>query len=57
MGALQELFRTHGGAYLACFGDTMPGHQKKVLHALMACRTPGNGSTCYHGELLQQLEE
>ena len=50
MGALQELFRTHGGAYLARFGDTMPGHQKKVLRALMACRTPGNGSTCYHCE-------
>jgi hypothetical protein len=50
MSALQDLFRTHGGAYLARFGDTMPGHQKKVLHALMACRTPDNGSTCYHCE-------
>lgn len=50
MGALQELFRTHGGAYLARYGDTMPGHQKKVLHALMACRTPSNGCTCYQCE-------
>lgn len=31
MGTLKELFRTHDGAYLARFGDTMPGHQKKVL--------------------------
>ena len=50
MGALQELFRAHGPAYLARYGDRMPGHQKKVLRALMACRTPGNGSTCYHCE-------
>ena len=50
MGALQELFRAHGPAYLARYGDRMPGHQKKVLRALMACRTPGNGSTCYQCE-------
>jgi Putative transposase/Transposase zinc-binding domain len=48
MGALQELFRVHGPAYLARYGDSMPGHQKKVLRALMACRTSANGSTCYH---------
>jgi hypothetical protein len=50
MGALQELFRRHGPAYLARYGDRMPGHQKKVLRALMACRTPDNGSTCYQCE-------
>lgn len=50
MGALQDLFRLHGPGYLARFGDAMPGHQKKVLHALMACRTPANGCTCYHCE-------
>jgi Putative transposase/Transposase zinc-binding domain len=50
MGALQDLFRTHGPAYLARYGDRMPGHQKKVLRALMACRTAGNGSTCYQCE-------
>jgi Putative transposase/Transposase zinc-binding domain len=47
MGALQELFRAHGPAYLARYGESMPGHQKKVLRALMACRTSANGSTCY----------
>lgn len=50
MGLLQDLFRLHGPAYLRRFADTMPGHQRKVLLALMACRTPGNGSTCYHCE-------
>ena len=50
MSALQELFRAHGPAYLARYGDRMPGHQKKVLRALMACRSPSNGSTCYHCE-------
>lgn len=50
MGALQDLSRRHGPAYLARYGDTMPSHQRKVLLALMACRTPGNGCTCYHCE-------
>jgi hypothetical protein len=50
MSALQELFRAHGPAYLARYGESMPRHQRKVLRALMACRTPGNGSTCYHCE-------
>lgn len=54
MGALQDLFRAHGAAYLDRFGQTMPGHQKKVLRALMACRTPASGSTCYHCEACDQ---
>jgi hypothetical protein len=54
MSALQDLFRRHGPAYLARFGDTMPGHQKKVLRALMACRTPANGCTCYQCEACHQ---
>ena len=50
MSLLQDLFRAHGAAYLNRFGARMPGHQQKVLWALMACRTPGNGCTCYHCE-------
>jgi len=33
MGALQDLFRRHGPGYLARFGQTMPGHQKKEIKA------------------------
>src|SRR5713101_3717599 len=47
MGLLQELFRTHGPAYLARFGDAMPGTHKKVIAAISACRTEAAGATVY----------
>jgi hypothetical protein len=47
MGLLQELFRTHGLAYLARFGDAMPGTHKKVIAAISACRTEAAGATLY----------
>jgi len=47
MGLLQELFRTHGPAYLARFGDAMPGTHKKVIAAIVACRTEAAGATLY----------
>jgi hypothetical protein len=47
MGLLQELFRTHGPAYLARFGDAMPGPHKKVIAAISACRTEAAGATVY----------
>jgi len=47
MGLLQELFRTHGPAYLARFGDAMPGTHKKVIAAISECRTEAAGATVY----------
>jgi hypothetical protein len=47
MGLLQDLFRTHGSAYLEQFGDTMPRAHQKVIAAISACRTEAAGSTLY----------
>ena len=35
MGAIQEIFRRHGPAYLARFGARMPVEHKKVIEAIM----------------------
>ena len=47
MGLLQELFRTHGPAYLDRFGPTMPKAHKKVIAAITDCHTEAAGSTLY----------
>jgi len=50
MGLLQELFCTHGPQYLERFGQAMPVAHKKVIDAIMRCRTAANGSTLYQCE-------
>ena len=47
MGAIQEIFRLHGPAYLARFGARMPGEHKKVIEAIIGCASPANGSLSY----------
>ena len=47
MGQLSELFRTFGPEYLASHQDDIPQAHRKVLHALMACRTDACGVTGY----------
>ena len=47
MGLLQELFRTHGPAYLDRFGSAMPKAHKKVIAAIADCHTEAAGSTLY----------
>lgn len=44
MGALQKLFTVHGSDYLRTFGDTMPAAHKKVMAAMVSCRTAGAGT-------------
>lgn len=50
MGALQELLRSHGAQYLERFGQAMPQNHRKVLGALMACRTEASGTILYQCE-------
>ena len=50
MNKIQELFRTHGPQYLARFGSAMPNTHKKVLAAIMACRTEAHGCVLYQCE-------
>jgi hypothetical protein len=47
MGALQQLFREHGPAYLARFGEAMPANHRKVIGALQRCRSEQAGSSLY----------
>src|SRR5512147_3342496 len=47
MGAIQEIFRRHGPAYLARFGARMPVEHKKVIEAIMRCGSAANGSLLY----------
>ena len=37
MGLLQELFRTHGPAYLDRFGSAIPKAHRKVIAAIADC--------------------
>jgi hypothetical protein len=50
MGLLQAIFRTHGPQYLARFGAAMPGAHRKVIRAIMDCRSPTNGAVLYQCE-------
>ncbi|RKX38180.1 MAG: transposase [Verrucomicrobia bacterium] len=43
MNNIQQLFRTHGAAYLERFGDRMPTNHKKVIHAIRNCGTGAFG--------------
>jgi hypothetical protein len=47
MGLFQDLFRTHGPAYLDQFGSAMPSAHKKVIAAITACRTEAAGAMLY----------
>ncbi|MGH7484066.1 MAG: IS91 family transposase [bacterium] len=56
MGAIQDLFRTHGPAYLARFASSMPGNHNQVMEAIMGCRTPANGALLYQCEACPQQQ-
>jgi len=47
MGAIQDIFTTHGPAYLEQFGDRMPEVHRKAMEAIISCRTPLRGFTVY----------
>ena len=47
MGALQQLFRAHGPAYLERFANA-PANHRKVLAAIQRCRSDQAGHILYH---------
>jgi len=47
MPTVADVLRRYGGEYLQRFGAKMPAEQKKVLHAIMACRTGELGTVFY----------
>lgn len=50
MGMINDIFRTYGPEYLRIYGETMPTEHKKVIAAIINCRTEGNGSFVYRCE-------
>jgi len=50
MGAIAEIFREFAPEYLRRFGDTMPQEHRKVIDAILLCRTEENGSVVYRCE-------
>jgi len=50
MGAIQEIFRRHGPAYRATFGETMPSSHQRVIEAVIDCRSAACGSVLYQCE-------
>ena len=50
MGAIQEIFRRHGPAYRAEFGEMMPASHARVIDAITDCRSAASGSVLYQCE-------
>lgn len=50
MGKINEIFRAYAPEYLRLYGDTMPFEHKKVIAAMLNCKTEENGSLVYECE-------
>lgn len=50
MGAIQEIFRRHGPAYLSDFAEAMPATQRRVIDAIIRCRSAASGAVLYQCE-------
>jgi len=50
MGMINEIFRTFGPEYVRLYGETMPSEHKKVIAAMIDCKTELNGSLVYECE-------
>lgn len=50
MGQIGEIFRAHGPEYIQRFGDAMPSEHRKVIEAIVKCRTGSCGVVVYECE-------
>jgi hypothetical protein len=50
MTSIHEIFTTFGPAYLQRYGNTMPKTHRKVIDAIMGCRTESCGLALYQCE-------
>ncbi|MBF0200285.1 MAG: transposase zinc-binding domain-containing protein [Desulfamplus sp.] len=46
-GTANEIFKSFGPEYLERFGDSMPHEHRKVIDAIVKCRTPESGLVIY----------
>lgn len=54
MPSINDIFREHGPEYLGRFAETMPIEHKKVIAAIIKCRTEACGVAVYHCEHCDQ---
>ncbi len=47
MKTIKEIFQVFGPEYMTRFGDTMPGDHRKVVNAIINCRTDHYGAILY----------
>lgn len=50
MTTVNDIFRDYAPAYLERYADSIPAEHKKVIDAILRCRTESNGSTLYRCE-------
>jgi len=50
MGRINDLFRCHGEAYIAQYGDRLTPQQRKVIRAIQQCRSGEHGRAHYRCE-------
>ncbi len=47
MKTIKDIFQAFGPEYMTRFGDAMPGDHRKVINAIINCRTSQYGATIY----------
>ncbi|MFQ5615932.1 MAG: transposase [Anaerolineales bacterium] len=47
MSKIATIFHTYGPEYLSLHGDAVPPQHRKVIEAILRCRTPQSGATVY----------
>ncbi len=47
METIKDIFQAFGPEYMTRFGDAMPGDHRKVINAIINCRTNHYGATIY----------
>lgn len=50
MQTINDIFRTFGPEYLECYAQTIPHEHRKVMEAIINCRTQACGIALYHCE-------
>ncbi len=50
MGAINEIFRTYAPQYLRFYGNAIPSEHKKVIAAIINCKTDESGALVYECE-------
>jgi hypothetical protein len=55
MSKINEIFRDYAPEYLRRFGHSMPAEHKKVIDAMLGCRSELNGSAVYYCEDCDRL--